>query len=114
MTVRAPKLPTDRHLLFFQIRSYIWSQFGYRTFLLKSYWNSENIGLPKSRADISNGHKNGANISVQRKIFPKLKAQIIQIWYLNVQEGSSFTAGRKNCKIFNLSSCFHQSRIKKI
>ena len=39
------------------------------------------------------GTKNGVNasFSVQSKIFPKLKAQIFQMRYQNVQEGSSFT-----------------------
>ena len=45
------------------------------------------------------GTKNGVNgsFSVQSKIFTKLKAQIIQMRYQNVQEGSSFTAERKKC-----------------
>ena len=40
------------------------------------------------------GEKNGANapFSVQSKIFPKLKVQILQMWYQNAQEGSSFAA----------------------
>ena len=52
------------------------------------------------------GTKNGANasFSVQSKIFPKLKYQILQMRYQNVQEGSSFTEERKNWEIFNLSS----------
>ena len=70
------------------------------------------MGLQFSFINISNGHKNGANasFSVQSKIFPKRKAQILQMRYRNVQEGSSFTAERKNCEIFNISSCFHQSK----
>ena len=50
------------------------------------------------------GIKNGANASfpLQSKIFPKLKAQMLQMRYQNVQEGSSFTAEKKNVK------CFHQ------
>ena len=36
-----------------------------------------------------------ASFSVQSKIFPKLKAQILQMRYQNVQEGSSFTVKRK-------------------
>ena len=46
---------------------------------------------------ISNGHKNGANVSysVQSKILPEIKAQILQIGYQNVQEGLGFTA-KKN------------------
>ena len=41
--------------------------------------------------------KNGTNasFSVQSKIFPKLKAQILQMRYQNVQEGTSFTSERK-------------------
>ena len=60
------------------------------------------------------GTKNGGNtsFSVQCKIFPKLKAPIFQMRYQNVQEGSSFTVERKNCENFNLSSCFHQSKIE--
>ena len=56
------------------------------------------------------GIKNGTNasFSVQCKIFPKLKVKILQMRYQNVQEGSSFTAERKNCEIFNLPSCFHK------
>ena len=44
------------------------------------------------------GIKNGANasFSVQSKIFPKTKAQILQMRYQNVKEGSSFSAERKN------------------
>ena len=44
------------------------------------------------------GEKNGANapFSVQSKIFRKLKAQILQMRYQNVQEGSSFTVERKS------------------
>ena len=40
------------------------------------------------------GTKNGANasFSVQSKVFPKLKAQILEIGYQNVQEGLGFTA----------------------
>ena len=43
------------------------------------------------------GTKNGTNasFSVQSKIFPKLKAQILQIRYQNVQEGSGFTVEEK-------------------
>ena len=59
------------------------------------------------------GTKNGANasFSVQSKIFPKLKAQILQMRYQNVQEGSSFTVKRKKSENFNLSSCLHQSEM---
>ena len=41
---------------------------------------------------ISNGHKNGANISfsVQSKTFPKLKAQIWKMRSQNVPEASGF------------------------
>ena len=41
--------------------------------------------------------KNGSNTSftVQSKIFPKLKAQIWQMRYQNIQEGSGFTVERK-------------------
>ena len=51
---------------------------------------------------ISWAQKNGANapFSVQSNLFPKLKAQILQIRYQNVHEGSSFTAERK--KIFSI------------
>ena len=59
---------------------------------------------------ISNGQKTAANanasFSVQSKIFPKLKAQILQMRFKNVQEGSSFTVERKIYEIFILSSCF--------
>ena len=43
------------------------------------------------------GIKNGANasFSVQSKIFPKLKAQILQMRYQNVQKGSGFTVTLK-------------------
>ena len=33
-----------------------------------------------------------------KKIFPKLKAQILQMRYQNVQEGSSFTKEKENVK----------------
>ena len=51
------------------------------------------------------GIKNGANasFSVQSKIFPKLKAQILQVRYQNVQNGSNFTIERKKSENFNLS-----------
>ena len=53
--------------------------------------------------------------SVQSKIFLKLTAQISQITYQNVQEGSCFTAvGReKKSETFNVSSCSHQSKTVK-
>ena len=56
------------------------------------------------------GIKNGGNnsFSVQSKLFPKLKAQILQMRYQNVQKGSSFTAKRE--KIVKFSPCFHQSK----
>ena len=59
------------------------------------------------------GIKNGAiaTFSVQCKIFPQLKSQILQMWHQNVQEGSSFTVKRKNSENLNLSSCFHQSKM---
>ena len=46
-----------------------------------------------SKILLAMGTKNGANasFSVQRKIFPKLKAKILQIRYQNVQKGSKFT-----------------------
>ena len=39
--------------------------------------------------------------SVQSKIFPKLKVQILQISYQNVQEGSGFTVEKKLLKTRN-------------
>ena len=46
---------------------------------------------------MNNGHKNRANASflVQSKIFPKLKAQILQMRYQNIKKGSGFTVERK-------------------
>ena len=43
------------------------------------------------------GTENGANasFSVQCNIFPKLKAQILQMRYQNVYEGSGFTTEKK-------------------
>ena len=50
------------------------------------------------------GTKNGANatFSVQSKKFPKLKAQILQIRYQNLQEDSSFTVERKKNVKFSI------------
>ena len=46
------------------------------------------------------GKNNGANISfsVQSKIFPKLKAHILQMRHQNIQEGLGFTVGTKILK----------------
>ena len=44
------------------------------------------------------GIKNGASFSVVCEIFPKLKAQILQTRYQNVQKSSGFTVERKNLK----------------
>ena len=53
---------------------------------------------------ISNEHKNGANasFSVQSKIFPNLKAQILQMRYQNIQEGSGFILERKKNLKFSI------------
>ena len=70
--------------------------------------------ISKWTISISNEHKNGANasFSVKSKIFPKLKAQILQMRNQNVQESLGFTVERKKIKKkINLSLCFHQSKI---
>ena len=67
--------------------------------------------LPVNKYYLAMGTKNGAMPLFQSKICPKLKAQILQMRLQNVQEGLSFTAERKNCEIFNLSSYFHPSKI---
>ena len=53
---------------------------------------------------------NNASFSVQNKIFPKLKAQILQRikMFTMVQ---ALLLKEKNCEIFSLSSCFYQSKI---
>ena len=55
------------------------------------------------------GIKNGVNasFSVQGKIYSKLKAQILQMRYQNVLEGSGFTVERKKIRKFQFLSCFH-------
>ena len=48
--------------------------------------------------------QNWANDSfpVQSKIFPKLKAKILQMRYLNVQEGPEFAVESKKIVIFSI------------
>ena len=38
-------------------------------------------------------------------------SQILQVKYQKVQEDSGFTAEKKNCEIFNSSSCFQKWKI---
>ena len=45
------------------------------------------------------------------KVFPKPKAQILKLRNQNVPEDSNFTVEKKRSENFNLSSCFHQSKI---
>ena len=58
---------------------------------------------------ITNG--DNASFSVQCKIFPKLKAQISQMRHQNVLEGLSPAVNRKKTENYNLSSCFHQTKM---
>ena len=53
---------------------------------------------------MSTKYRINASYSVQSKIFPKLKAQILQMRYQNFEEGSSFTTEKKNVKF---SICHH-------
>ena len=47
--------------------------------------------LPVNKYYLAMGTKNGAMPLFQSKICPKLKAQILQMRFQNVQEGSKFT-----------------------
>ena len=60
------------------------------------------------------GIKNGAaaSFSVQSKILPKLKAQILQMRQKNVQEGPGFTIERKESEIFTFLSVKSRNRFE--